>query len=54
MFYMSIKINLFIILQHVLLKLSALSTHVWIIESCTPLVNGCISDVLLNGAVQTR
>jgi len=34
----------------VLKKFSALSMHA--IFECTPLVNGCVSDALLNAAVQ--
>jgi len=36
--------------QHVL-KLPALSTHACF-QACTPPVNGCISDALLNAAQQ--
>jgi len=40
----------FKILQHALEKLTAFSTHAYV--ECTPLVNGRVSDALLNAAVQ--
>ena len=41
-------------LPHYVKKLSVLSTQYKqaCFEPCTPLVNGCIGDVLLNAAVQ--